>query len=176
MRSLDFGSRFAAAITAIVLAGCGATPEQAQQSLSTRFVGQPADAFFAKYGMPLQTMPTADGGKMYSWRGGQFFINHPAQVQTVPNTGGGYEKTHTTSHTTQTGPGSSKTESTSVSVGVSVAPATVITQPATSEELVCEVQITTNANGVITAFNTTRDTRGGEMGLSRCAEVFGVKA
>lgn len=165
----------AAMAVSVLVSACGATPERAQQSLSARFVGQPVESFFSRYGMPLQTMATSDGGKMYSWRGGQFFVNHPAQVQTVSGAGGGQETTRTTSHTTQTGPGSSKTESTSVTVGIAAAPTTIVTQPATSEELVCEAQITTNARGIITAFNTTRDTRGGEMGLSRCAEVFGVK-
>lgn len=160
---------------AILLAGCGATPERAQQVLSARFIGTPVDHFFSKYGMPQQSRPTSDGGTMYSWRGGQVSIQHPAQVQPIAAPMPGTERTHTTTHTKQTGPGTTVTESTSTSFGISLAPPVVAVQPATSEELVCEAQITANAQGIITAFHTTRDTRGGEMGRSRCAEVFKVK-
>lgn len=51
----------------------------------------------------------------------------------------------------------------------------MIVTPAHTIQVFCEAQITTDAKGIITHIHASQDTRGANMGLSRCAEVFGVK-
>lgn len=54
-------------IAAIVaLAGC-TTTEQANVAVGKRFIGKPADSFFAAYGPPFNSYKMQDGSTLYSW-------------------------------------------------------------------------------------------------------------
>jgi hypothetical protein len=54
----------------LAIAGCQTTAD-AQNSISSSYVGTPADDFFARHGAPFSTYQRQDGGRMYSWRGGE---------------------------------------------------------------------------------------------------------
>lgn len=54
------------ALIALGLAGCGST-QQAADSMRGKWIGQPADAFFAQHGPPLRDYKMATGAKVYSW-------------------------------------------------------------------------------------------------------------
>ena len=50
------------------LAAC-TTTEDANRALQSRWIGQPAERFFAAYGPPIDEYPLSSG-KIYTWRGG----------------------------------------------------------------------------------------------------------
>jgi hypothetical protein len=164
---------------AALLAACGTTKE-AEKSMAAQYLGKPVDSFFARHGAPQSSYKLSDGGTVYDWVGGRTTIDVAPVYRTItpvaaPAMGTG--ETKTTTHTSNPSPGTtvttSRTTGYSFSVGVPTAMQVMVT-PAQQIQVFCEAQITTNAQGIITHIHASQDTRGAEMKLSRCAEVFGV--
>ncbi len=53
-----------------IVAGCQ-TSADALNTVSASWVGKPADDFFLRYGPPQSQYQRQDGGRIYSWRGGE---------------------------------------------------------------------------------------------------------
>ena len=173
--------RFAViAAFALSLAGCGATTQEVEKSVESKYLGQPSDAFFMRYGAPQSSFKLNDGGTMYRWRGGETTINVPAQYRTVAPAAPVMESGRSTTTTNVSRPDESTTITRSTtrgysfSVGVPTAQQ-VLVSPAQTVQIFCEAEITTNPGGMITHIHATQDTRGVGFSLSRCAEVFEVK-
>ncbi len=162
-----------------VLAGC-VTTEQAQKAMDSRFIGQPSDAFFAQYGAPQSSFGLNNGGTTYRWKGGETVINIPAQYKTVeqPATGIGSNKTKSTTTVSRPDANTTVTEtnSTTFSMNVAAPAQQVLVAPARTVPVFCEAQISVDPKGIITNIRVTQDTQGAGLSISRCAEVFNVKA
>ena len=111
------------------LGGCTST-EQAAKVLHSKWDGQPADSFFLQYGPPVSTYAMTDGGKIFTWVGGQANVPLPGTASTTTQVIG-----NTATSTTTYNPGGN------IAVG-------------------CRVQIVTNQSGVITAIRPMGDTIG----------------
>ncbi|MEF2073325.1 hypothetical protein [Consotaella aegiceratis] len=150
-------------LCAAVLTGC-TTTEDANLAIQSQWMGQPSDAFFAQYGPPASQFALNDGGTIYTWRGGDTERSIAAQYRPMTES----EKKHA-----KDGP------RTVINIGSDpapyVPPGQVLVSPARTEQLGCEAQIATNADGIITSIRTSRDTDGQGFSFSRCAEVFGVE-
>ena len=57
------------ALLTLALGAC-TTTEEAQQVLQSRWIGQPVDNFFMRYGPPYASYQMGNGGEVYSWHGG----------------------------------------------------------------------------------------------------------
>jgi len=158
--------------------GACATTQQAEKAVSDRYVGQPSDAFFARYGAPYTSFPLNDGGTVYRWRGGQATVAPLPQNQPIaaPVAGAGTSTSHTSTTTSHPSPGTTVTNSstTSFSAGV-VAPQQLFVAPAPPVQVFCEADITVDATGNIRSIHATQDTQGVGLSMSRCAELFDVK-
>lgn len=147
------------ALLTLALGAC-TTTEEAQQVLQSRWIGQPVDNFFMRYGPPYASYQMGNGGEVFSWHGGDktryiapsYTTGTPATttVQTTPTPGGGMQTT--TVRTPGTMP--------------------QMISPGRVDELFCEIQITTDSTQRIAMIRATNDTDGAGMSLSRCAEVL----
>lgn len=78
----DMKIRLAAlALAAATLAGC-TTTEEANNIIQSRWIGQPAELFFSRYGPPVSEFRTGSGNTIYTWRGGEKTQYIPAQYST----------------------------------------------------------------------------------------------
>ena len=161
----------------LVLSGC-ATTQDAEKHLGAKYIGKSSDAFFSHNGPPLSYFELNNGGRLYTWRGGETMIVTPAETKTIVAAPPAQTTTSSTT-TTQSNPDPNttvtKTTSTSFSVGTPGAAATVVTKPAQKIPIYCEVQITTDPAGTITDIKATGDTQSVGLVGSRCAEIFGTK-
>ena len=99
-----------------------------------------------------------------------------ARSTTSDVTENGRKITRTTTETHKKADGSTVTTTKSSSFGISGQPvAPQLVSPARTEELFCELQITTGPDKSIRMLRATNDTDGEGFSLSRCAEVMGVK-
>ncbi|WP_117195095.1 hypothetical protein [Rhizobium terrae] len=160
-------------VLALGVAGC-TTTEEANKAIQSKWIGQPVDSFFTYYGPPVSSFPLNDGGTIYTWVGGQTTRHIPAQYQTIPANDAN-KVTRTTTETHRNADGSTTTTTRSSSFGVGQPPVTRMVSPARSEDLFCELQITTGPDKVIRMLRATNDTDGEGLSFSRCAEVMGVK-
>lgn len=148
------------------LAAC-TTTEDANRALQSRWIGQPAERFFAAYGPPIDEYPLSSG-KIYTWRGGDKtryippVYSRPEPARTIVRT-----------ETRQDGSGQTVTQTRVITRDPFWEPE-VIT-PGRYEQLFCELQINTDASGVISTIRASNDTTGNGFSLSRCAEVLGVE-
>ncbi|GEO83986.1 MULTISPECIES: hypothetical protein [Alphaproteobacteria] len=156
--------RHLAAIVAIaaMLSGC-TTTEEANTVIQSRWIGQPAELFFTRYGPPISEFQVASGNMLYTWRGGdktryippQYSTPTPVQTRTV---------------TREAKPGVTVTKTTTSGGYLSGQPQMI--SPPRYEELFCELQITADPSDRIVAIRATNDTDGEGLSLSRCAEVL----
>jgi hypothetical protein len=77
----------AAVVTLTLAAAVSAcsTTEQAASALRSKWIGQPADAFFLRYGPPAGDFKLANGDTIYTWAGGQASFAMPAIADTTFN-------------------------------------------------------------------------------------------
>lgn len=163
-------------VLATIMGGC-TTTEEANKAIQSKWIGQPVDSFFTYYGPPVSSFPLNDGGVIYTWVGGETTRYVPAQYQTPqPANQDANRVTRTTTETLKKADGSTVTTTKTSSFGISAQPiAPQMISPARTEELFCELQITTGADKTIRMLRATKDTDGEGFSLSRCAEVMGVK-
>lgn len=185
----------------LAAAGCQ-TSAEAVSTVNAAWVGRPADDFFSRYGAPYASFPRQDGGAIYSWRGGEqtLAVNTaprppafpPSPFGTAPAVQPasaplfGDTKSRTTSNSWVRADGTKVTETrsrtTSASVNVdttkligsllgAAAGASAAPKPAT-RTIVCELSITADPQGVITALSVKRDTEGAFLSLSRCGDIL----
>lgn len=155
------------------------TTEKAQNSMQDRFIGQPVEAFFSRYGMPQSSFPMSNS-TIYRWRGGETSIYVPAEYKrpdpAAPTTG--VSKSSSTTNVSNPTPNTRVTETTTTSISLDIGallnPQALIT-PAHTVPIFCEAQLTVDSRGVIQAIQVMQDTQGAGMSLSRCAEVFDVR-
>jgi len=158
---------------AMGVAGC-ATTEEANKAIQSKWIGQPADSFFTYYGPPASSFPLNDGGTIYTWVGGETTRHVPAQYQTTqPNDANKFTRSSTETKKNSDGSTTTTTRSTSFGISQPVAPRMI--SPARTEQLFCELQITTGPDKLIRMLRATNDTDGEGLSFSRCAEVMGVK-
>lgn len=69
------------AAMALALAGC-TTVGPAQNAVETRWNGQPAGVFFARFGPPISDVASGDS-TVYTWKGGYKSRKTPAQYETT---------------------------------------------------------------------------------------------
>ncbi len=131
----------AAAAGALALAGC--TTDQAKQTMTSQWVGQPFDSFIMKYGPPRSTQDLPDGRVLYTWQSKANVYHMPA-----------------TAHTTVYGGGRFSTPS-----------ARTTYYPASTVVRKCAVQIIAQPNGLISEIMPTEDPWG-EWSSSMCSEIF----
>ena len=157
----------------LALAGC-TTTQEANTAIQSRWIGQPADAFFTRYGPPVSDFPLRDGGTLYTWRGGEKTNYIPAQYA-APETDEEDEERRMTRTVTRISDDGEKevTTTTRTSNGFSDATPRMIS-PARTQQLFCEVQISTGTDDRIVAIRASNDTTGDGLSLSRCAEVLEV--
>ncbi len=157
----------------VALSGC-TTTEEANTAIQSRWIGQPADAFFTRYGPPVNDFPTRDGGTIYTWRGGEKTNYIPAQYATPDNDDDDFARTKTRTVTRTSDDGDEQVATTTrTSIGFSDNTPRMIS-PARTEELFCEVQISAGTDDRITSIRASNDTTGEGLSLSRCAEVLEV--
>ena len=165
-------------VVLLALSRCAST-QDAEKAVGDKYIGRDSDEFFSRYGPPRSYFELNNGGRVYTWVGGEGNIHVPEQTQTIVPAAPGAQKTTEKTTTTQKTTGNTtttKSTTTSFSVGTPAAPpVTVVTQQAQDIPLYCELQITTDADGDITDIRATGDTTSGYSFGSRCAEVFGVK-
>lgn len=190
----------AAVVTSLLAASCTTTSETASK-LSSSWVGKPADAFFSAYGPPRSSFPLQNGGAIYTWRGGETTIRSQLPTQrpkpfkpfasdpfkptppTAPSTGWGTQKSRTEVKEHTRSDGTFVRETKTTSSGVSIDASNVMggmfgakpaaPQPQYSERhLSCELQITADPAGTITAMSVSKDTQGEFVSLSRCGDLF----
>ncbi|WP_349370920.1 hypothetical protein [Salinarimonas sp.] len=165
----------AVAALAVTLSACQTT-QQAAERVQGKWIGQPVDAFFVENGPPVSSYALADGGLIYTWRGGEASFVRPAQVRTTPLAPSQplMSRSRTTTTTSAPEPGTTvtRTTTTSASFGFTPPAVTTVVRPAERVNLVCEAQITADAEGVIRAVRISRDTQGAFLSLSRCADIF----
>ncbi len=65
--------QIALVLACLALEAC-ATAKQTERTLPMSWEGQPVDAFFARYGPPVSQYVMADGGKLFTWIGGETTI------------------------------------------------------------------------------------------------------
>ena len=111
------------------LGGC-TTTNQAAGVLHSKWDGQPADKFFLQYGPPVSAYAMADGGKIFTWVGGQANIPLPGTASTTTNVIGNTALSTTTYQ-----------ESGNLALG-------------------CRVQIATAQSGIITTIKPVGDSIG----------------
>ncbi|MEI8355099.1 MAG: hypothetical protein WCG31_03215 [Deltaproteobacteria bacterium] len=173
-----FCKAFITASIGLCISAC-ATTEKAQLAMQSQFIGQPVEAFFSKYGMPMSSFPMSNS-TIYRWRGGETSIYVPAEYRKLnPNSPvTGVSKSTSTTQVSNPNPNTTVTETTttkfSVDLGDLLTPQGQVS-PAHTVPIFCEAQITADTRGVITAIHATQDTRGFGLSLSRCAELFDVK-
>ncbi|MCC5977519.1 MAG: hypothetical protein JJU21_05625 [Salinarimonas sp.] len=162
------------AIVAIGLSACQTTQEVAQEMRGV-WIGQPVDSFFVMHGPPVSEYALAGGGKIYTWRGGEDSYTRPAQIRSTTMGGQRIGSSTTRSRTTHPSAGTTVTRSTttSASFGLPAITQDVVVRPAERVELLCEAQLSVDAQGIIEQVRISRDTEGRGFSLSRCAEVFG---
>lgn len=174
----------ALALASVALAGC-TTTEETTANAQSKWVGQSADVFFAAYGPPMSNYPLNNGGTLYTWRGGETEVpvakapnstfNKPPQQTTFNR---GFSKTST--KVTHLSPGMIKTTTKSSSASASINVDGLLNTLANGgmppkremRRVYCEMQISTDANNVITSLHNTGDTAGAGFSMSRCAEVL----
>jgi hypothetical protein len=117
------------ACLAINLAAC-TTTEQANEALSSKYIGKPVDQFFIENGPPASQYNTQDGRIIFVW------AESPQSI-TIPGS----------SHTTVTGYGNMATAYTTYS-------------PATNFDIQCQVRIVTNRSGKIEQILSHKDSSG----------------
>lgn len=163
-------------VLAMTMVGC-TTTEEANKAIQSKWIGQPVDSFFTYYGPPVSSFPLNDGGTIYTWVGGQTTRYIPAQYQTPqPVNQDANRVTRTTTETHKKSDGSTVTTTKTSSFGISARPAAPqMISPPRTEELFCELQITTGPDKLIRMLRATNDTDGAGFSLSRCAEVMGVE-
>ncbi|MCC2612331.1 MULTISPECIES: hypothetical protein [Rhizobium/Agrobacterium group] len=163
-------------VLAMIMVGC-TTTEEANQAIQSKWIGQPVDSFFTYYGPPVSSFPLNDGGTIYTWVGGETTRYIPAQYQTPqPAKQDANRVMRTTTETQKKADGSTVTTTKTSSFGISAQPAAPqMISPARTEDLFCELQITTGADKIIRMLRATKDTDGEGFSFSRCAEVMGVK-
>lgn len=171
-----FSGAMAVVACALALGACKTT-EEAARNVRGKWIGQRADAFFIENGPPVSSFELDGGGTIYTWRGGETSYVRPARVTTQPAFGSNNFSTRsrTTSATFETGPGSTVTRSRTTTTSFGYSPQAVLVQPAERVELVCEAQIATDTNGIITSVRINRDTEGAFLSLSRCADLFATE-
>ncbi|MEM0900465.1 MAG: hypothetical protein AAGI92_11015 [Pseudomonadota bacterium] len=184
----------ALALSATGLAAC-TTAEEATQQAASRWVGQPSDAFFARYGAPRTEFYTNNGGVLYRWRGGETTITRSNNQNSYEfdddpfgnkkksqlSTENGFGRTTSRTTTSVQRPNANttitRTRTTSTSANVNVGGlvnAVFSGDPKPTQRTInvfCELQIATDENGTITGLTKIQDT-GGTFGLSRCDEVL----
>ncbi len=164
------------AVLTTVLVAC-ATSQKAETAVNARFVGQPVDSFFARYGAPRSSYALNNGGSVYRWRGGETSKAplDDGSRNAKPLAAGGGSSSSTSSHTSSPQPGTTVTESstTTVSGGFSI-PQSLLVPPKPPIPIFCEADISADAKGIITGFHVSQDTEGVGFSISRCAEVFDV--
>ena len=170
-------SRLGALAVAVVLLSRCATTQDAEKAVGEKYIGQDSDAFFSRYGPPRSYFELKNGGKVYTWVGGEGNIHVPEETQTVAVAPGAQKTTEKTTTTQKTTGNTTVTKSTTTgfSVGVPAASTTVVTKAAQDIPVYCELQITTDADGDITDIRATGDTQSVGFVGSRCAEILGVK-
>ena len=164
-------------IVLLALSRCASTAD-AEKAVADKYIGRDSDEFFSRYGPPRSYFELKNGGKIYTWVGGEGNIHVPEQTQTIVPAAPGAQKTTEKTTTTQKTTGNTtvtKSTTTGVSVGTPAIGIPVVTKAAQDIPLYCELQITTDADGDITDIRATGDTQSGYSFGSRCAEVFGVK-
>lgn len=152
---MKLGVNIAAVVILATLASACTTTQEAQQVLQSRWVGQPADAFFMRYGAPASSYRMANGGQLYTWRGGDkeryiapVYAAGSAKTTTVTSSDGRQVTIET--------PGQQR----------------MVSGPRT-ETLFCEIEIAATPDNRIAALRASNDTPGdGITSLSRCAEVL----
>ncbi|MFZ4481419.1 MAG: hypothetical protein ACOYNZ_16170 [Rhodoferax sp.] len=173
-----FGKTLIVASTSLCICAC-VTTEKAQNTMQSQFIGQSAETFFSRYGMPKSSFAMSNS-TIYRWRGGETSIYIPAEYKkpdpNAPTTG--MSRSSSTTNVSNPNPNTTVTETTttkfSVDVGALLNPQGLVT-PAHTVAIFCDAQLTVDSKGVITAIQIMQDTRGFGMSLSRCAEVFDVK-
>lgn len=157
----------AALIPLALLSAC-TTTEDANRALQTRWIGQPAERFFAAYGPPTGEYPLSSG-KIYSWRGGD-------KTRYTPPTYSTPEPDRTIVRTQTRTDGSGKTVVTETRI-VQRDPfwEPEMISPPQYQQLFCELQINTDKSDIIVSIRASNDTDGDGFSLSRCAEVLDVK-
>ncbi len=115
---------FAAAVTACT------TTEQANEALSSKYIGKPVDQFFIENGPPSSQYNTQDGRTIFVWA-------EAPQSITMPGS----------SYTTVTGYGNTATAYTNYS-------------PATTIDIQCQVRIVSNKAGKIEQILSQKDSSG----------------
>ena len=163
-------------VVLLAVSRCASTAD-AEKAEGSKYIGQDSDAFFSRYGPPRSYFELNNGGKVYTWVGGEGSIHIPEETQVIPIAPGAQKTTAKTTTTQKTTGNTTVTKSTTtgVSVGTPAIGIPVVTKAAQDIPLYCELQITTDADGDITDIRATGDTQSGYSFGSRCAQVFGVK-
>ena len=120
----------ALAVGLLVLGGCTSS-QTAVDTLYERWAGRHSDEFFIQYGMPFKQFQLDDGGKLFAWSSGVKSYTMPSTT-TYQGTVGPYGTYSGTGTTTGGG----------------------------TLDLICDLQIQTNAELRITAITFTRDSMG----------------
>ena len=166
----------------VILSGCTTTNE-AHQKISSKWIGQSSDEFFAFHGAPLTSFAQNNGGILYGWKGGEYTYTRPAKYETItqPSTNNGIGKTQTKSSTTVSQPDANttvtKTQSSSSSFNINSPTSSEqrLVTPAKTVSLVCELQIGADTAGTIRSISVINDTEGRGLSLSRCDEILNKK-
>lgn len=151
-------------VVALALSAC-TTTEEAQQVIQSRWIGQPAEAFFTRYGPPIGEFELASGNTIYTWRGGD-----TTRYIAPTYTSGRPAQTVVRTETRETQPGVSVTETRIVGITPGRAPEMIA--PPRYEDLFCELQLTVDTTQMIRSIRASNDTDGEGLSLSRCAEVL----
>jgi hypothetical protein len=145
--------------TAVALSACVTTGDVDIQ-LKSQWIGLSSDQFFTRYGPPASEFKLANGGKIYTWRGGQAVRHVDAQYEMIdddPFMMG--HRRHWHDHS-------------DFWIG---SPGVIMVSPPRDEPVYCEAEITVDKKRVIEAIRASGDTAGLGFSLSRCAEVLGIK-
>jgi hypothetical protein len=164
-------------VVLLMLSRC-ATTQDAEKAMGSKYIGQSSDVFFSHNGPPRSYFELNNGGRVYTWRGGETTIHVAAETKTIaatPGTQSTTEKTTTKESKPDPNTTVTQTTSTSFSVGTPATSTTVVTKPAQKVPIYCEAQITTDEKGIITDIRATGDTQSVGLVGSRCAEIFGTK-
>lgn len=158
---------------AALLSGC-TTTEEVNTAIQSRWTGQPADAFFTRYGPPVSSFALNNGGTVYTWRGGEKTNYIPAQYA-QPSDDDAVAKSVTRTTTRRDANDDETTiTTTKTAIGITDNRPRLISE-ASVQELFCEVQISTTPDDRIISIRASNDTTGEGLSLSRCAEVLEVQ-
>lgn len=164
-------------VAVLALSRC-ATTQDAEKALGAKYIGKSSDVFFSHNGPPKSYFELNNGGRVYTWRGGETMIVSPAETKVIAAAPAG-QTTSSSTTTTQSNPDPNttvtKSTTTSFSVGTPGTATTVVTKPGQKIPIYCEVQITTDPEGVVTDIRATGDTQSVGLVGTRCAELFGSK-